>query len=185
MAHLNSCILTKAKILNPANLVKEVCQLLGVSKTRTTPSSIPNQMGCMIERFHHTLFLLLSMAASDNEIDRRKVVNGHVGLSACMKVQSPPLAGWCMGEKYSYPSMSCLVHLGIHLPLYINMLVNWPLTCYSDVRKHLATGSPMSTEGYLWLSRRYLRAIICQWWSSLVTLSRYIEGQSKKLHQIR
>ena len=47
--------------------MKEVCQLLGVSKTRTTPYH-PQSDG-MIERFNRTLLSLLSMAASDNEVD--------------------------------------------------------------------------------------------------------------------
>ena len=49
-----------------SNLMKEVCQLLGVSKTRTTPYH-PQSNG-VIERFNRTLLLLLSMAASDNEV---------------------------------------------------------------------------------------------------------------------
>ena len=53
-----------------SNLMKEVCQLLGVSKTRTTPYH-PQSDG-MTERFNCTLLSLLSKAASDNEVDRDK-----------------------------------------------------------------------------------------------------------------
>ena len=48
-------------------LLKEVCQLLGVVKTRTTPYH-PQSDG-LVERFNRTLLNLLSMAASDNERD--------------------------------------------------------------------------------------------------------------------
>ena len=48
-------------------LLKEVCQLLGVVKTRTTPYH-PQSDG-LVERFNHTLLNLLSMAASENERD--------------------------------------------------------------------------------------------------------------------
>eukprot|EP00731_Ephydatia_muelleri_P033154 Em0025g110a len=48
-------------------LLKEVCQLLGVVKTRTTPYH-PQSDG-LVERFNRTLLNLLSMAASENERD--------------------------------------------------------------------------------------------------------------------
>ena len=48
-------------------LLKEVCQLLGVVKTRTTPYH-PQSDG-LVQRFNRTLLNLLSMAASENERD--------------------------------------------------------------------------------------------------------------------
>ena len=48
-------------------LLKEVCQLLGVVKTRTTPYH-PQSDG-LVERFNSTLLNLLSMAVSENERD--------------------------------------------------------------------------------------------------------------------
>eukprot|EP00731_Ephydatia_muelleri_P023225 Em0015g808a len=48
-------------------LLKEVCQLLGVVKTRTTPYH--PQSDDLVERFNRTLLNLLSMAASENERD--------------------------------------------------------------------------------------------------------------------
>ena len=47
--------------------LKEVCQLLGVSKTRTSPYH-PQSDG-FVERFNRTLLDLLSIAASENEHD--------------------------------------------------------------------------------------------------------------------
>ena len=50
-----------------SSLLKEVCQLLGVSKTRTSPYH-PQSDG-FVERFNRTLLDLLSIAASENEHD--------------------------------------------------------------------------------------------------------------------
>ena len=46
-------------------LLKAVCTLLGVSKTRTSPYH--PQSGGLIERFNHTLLSLLSMATRQDE----------------------------------------------------------------------------------------------------------------------
>eukprot|EP00731_Ephydatia_muelleri_P018300 Em0011g340a len=48
-----------------STLMKEVCQLLGIVKTRTTPYH-PQSDG-LVERFNRTLLNLLSLAASENE----------------------------------------------------------------------------------------------------------------------
>ena len=48
-----------------STLMKEVCQLLGIVKTRTTPYH-PQSDG-LVERFNLTLLNLLSLAASENE----------------------------------------------------------------------------------------------------------------------
>ena len=48
-------------------LMKEVCQLLAVTKTRTTPYH-PQSDG-MVERFNHTLLSMLGTAIEDYEND--------------------------------------------------------------------------------------------------------------------
>ena len=48
-----------------STLMKEVCRLLGIVKTRTTPYH-PQSDG-LVERFNRTLLNLLSQAASENE----------------------------------------------------------------------------------------------------------------------
>ena len=48
-----------------STMIKEVCQLLGIVKTRTTPYH-PQSDG-LVERFNRTLLNLLSLAASENE----------------------------------------------------------------------------------------------------------------------
>ena len=48
-----------------STLMKEVCQLLGIVKTRTTPYH-PQSDG-LVERFNRTLLNFLSLAASENE----------------------------------------------------------------------------------------------------------------------
>ena len=50
-----------------SNLFSEICKLLGVSKTRTTPYH-PQSDG-LVERFNHTLLNMLSIAAQDQERD--------------------------------------------------------------------------------------------------------------------
>ena len=50
-----------------SNLFSEICKLLGVSKTRTTPYH-PQSDG-LVERFNHTLLNMLSIAAQDQECD--------------------------------------------------------------------------------------------------------------------
>ena len=50
-----------------SNLVKELCRLLGITKTRTTPYH-PQSDG-MVERFNRTLLNMLSISAQENETD--------------------------------------------------------------------------------------------------------------------
>ena len=50
-----------------SGLIRDICQLLGVKKTRTTPYH-PESDG-LVERFNRTLIDMLSMAVSDNERD--------------------------------------------------------------------------------------------------------------------
>ncbi len=47
--------------------MKEVCQFLGVTKTRTTPYHL--QSDGMVERFNRTLLSMLSTAIEDDEND--------------------------------------------------------------------------------------------------------------------
>ena len=57
-----------ARIRNfESGLIRDICQLLGVKKTRTTPYH-PESDG-LVERFNRTLIDMLSMAVSDNERD--------------------------------------------------------------------------------------------------------------------
>ena len=48
-----------------STLLKEVCKLLGIVKTRTTPYH--PQSDSLVERFNRTLLNLSSLAASENE----------------------------------------------------------------------------------------------------------------------
>ena len=48
-----------------SGLIRDICQLLGVKKTRTTPYH-PESDG-LVERFNRTLIDMLSMAVSDND----------------------------------------------------------------------------------------------------------------------
>ena len=50
-----------------SNLVKELCRLLGITKTRTTPYH-PQSDG-MVERFNRTLLNMLSISVQKNETD--------------------------------------------------------------------------------------------------------------------
>ena len=50
-----------------SGLIRDICQLLGVKKTRTVPYH-PDSDG-LVERFNRTLIDMLSMAVSDNEQD--------------------------------------------------------------------------------------------------------------------
>ena len=50
-----------------SNLFSEICKLLGVSNTRTTPYH-PQSDG-LVERFNHTLLNMLSIATQDQERD--------------------------------------------------------------------------------------------------------------------
>ena len=48
-----------------SSLLKEVCQLLGIAKTRATPYH--PQSDSLVEIFNRTLLKILSLAASENE----------------------------------------------------------------------------------------------------------------------
>ena len=50
-----------------SGLIKEICKLLGIKKTRTT-SYHPESDG-LVEPFNRTLLKILSMSISDNESD--------------------------------------------------------------------------------------------------------------------
>jgi len=50
-----------------SNLVKELCHLLGITKTRTTPYH-PQSDG-MVERFNRTLLNMLSISVQENDTD--------------------------------------------------------------------------------------------------------------------
>ena len=63
-----------------AKVLKEVCQLLGVKKTRTTPYH-PQSDG-LVERFNRTLLDMLSMAVKDDERDWDLSIY-MAGLHAC------------------------------------------------------------------------------------------------------
>ena len=49
------------------SLIREICQLLGIRKTRTTPYH-PQSDG-MVEQFNHTLLSMLSIVAEESEED--------------------------------------------------------------------------------------------------------------------
>ena len=61
-------------------LIKEVCQLLGVTKTRITPYHHHPQSDRMVERFNRTLLSMLSTAIEDDERLGHKATISHAGI---------------------------------------------------------------------------------------------------------
>ena len=90
-----------------AKVLKEVCQLLGVKKTRTTPYH-PQSDG-LVERFNRTLLDMLSMAVKDDERDWDLLplpCYSHIAPVDMLQLGSHPL-NLCMVMMPAYLKMYC------------------------------------------------------------------------------
>ena len=126
-----------------SSLIKELCQLMGIVKTRTTPYH-PQSDG-MIERFNRTLLSMLRMAAVDDESNwdlklpclmlayRTSVheATKHTPFSLMFgrEVQLPIDVMFGLPTGSGQPT---------NVPVYVKELRKWLSEAYERVRQHLS-----------------------------------------------
>ena len=168
-----------------SSLIKEICRLMGIVKTRTTPYH-PQSDG-MIERFNRTLLSMLRMAAVDDETNwdlripclmlayRTSIheATKHTPFSLMFgqEVQLP------IDVMYGLPSGT---EQPANVPLIVKDLRKWMSEAYERVRNHLSSeqrrhkqlydvkvaGKPFTRGSNVWLNNPVVP-----------------RGQSKKLHR--
>ena len=168
-----------------SSLIKEICRLMGIVKTRTTPYH-PQSDG-MIERFNRTLLSMLRMAAVDDETNwdlripclmlayRTSIheATKHTPFSLMFgrEVQLP------IDVMYGLPSGT---EQPANVPLFVKNLRKWMSEAYERVRSHLSSeqrrhkqlydvkvaGKPFTRGSKVWLNNPVVP-----------------RGQSRKLHR--
>ena len=83
-----------------STIVKEMCKMLGIIKTGTTPYH-PKSDG-MIERFNRTVLNMLSKVVSNDEQGWDLHLLTFMLAYRTSRQQGLPLLVWCMGEKQSF-----------------------------------------------------------------------------------
>ena len=95
-----------------SQLLSEVCKLMHIHKTRTTPYH-PQSDG-LVERFNRTMLAMLATCAKDNPLDWEKHVR-KVCMAYNTSVQASTGYTPCLADKPGYRHMLCMVRqLPVH-----------------------------------------------------------------------
>ena len=168
-----------------SSLIKEICRLMGIVKTRTTPYH-PQSDG-MIERFNRTLLSMLRMAAVDDE------TNWDLRIPCLMLAYRTSIHEATKHTPFSLMfGREVQLHIDVmyglpsgteqpaNVPLFVKDLRKWMSEAYERVRSHLSSeqrrykqlydvkvaGKPFTRGSKVWLNNPVVP-----------------RGQSRKLHR--